>query len=166
MRMYLYRWRQPGDTSGPVYTQHALDVSALRTRSRLQLAPACCRPAPPGCAWQALRGRSARALWALAPSPTPAHPPHTLTWQCGYETGEDRIYLRLPVEICHVINEGARACRRSSLRGLGGTREGTGRQGGQQRWAAKEGCGWLTADRVRPAAPQTRPSAAGWSRAA
>lgn len=26
--------------------------------------------------------------------------------QCGYETGEDRLYLRLPVEVAHVIDDG------------------------------------------------------------
>ena len=29
--------------------------------------------------------------------------------QCGYKTGEDRLYLRLPVEVCHVIDQSERA---------------------------------------------------------
>jgi hypothetical protein len=29
--------------------------------------------------------------------------------QCGYDTGEDRLYLRLPVEVCHIITPGG--CR-------------------------------------------------------
>jgi hypothetical protein len=30
--------------------------------------------------------------------------------ECGYESGEDRLYLRLPTEVYHVIDEGA-SCR-------------------------------------------------------
>jgi len=26
--------------------------------------------------------------------------------QCGYETGEDRLYLRLPVQVAHKITDG------------------------------------------------------------
>lgn len=29
-----------------------------------------------------------------------------LRLQCGYETGEDRLYLRLPVEVTHKITDG------------------------------------------------------------
>lgn len=30
VRMYLYRWRKPGDAEGPVYTQHLLEVGSWR----------------------------------------------------------------------------------------------------------------------------------------
>ncbi|PSC68160.1 E set domain-containing [Micractinium conductrix] len=35
----------------------------------------------------------------------PTFSQHTL--DCGYDTGEDRLYLRLPVEVCHPITEGS-----------------------------------------------------------
>ncbi|EFN59959.1 hypothetical protein CHLNCDRAFT_133057 [Chlorella variabilis] len=38
--------------------------------------------------------------------PTDGHPAfQQFHLECGYETGEDRLYLRLPIEVCHPITE-------------------------------------------------------------
>lgn len=60
-------------------------------------------------AWAAAHERSAWAFQAVCASsgvaPVLCLAPCTAL-QCGYESGEDRLYLRLPTEVYHVIDQG------------------------------------------------------------
>ena len=104
-RIYLYRWKRPPlDPGSPVYSQHQLEASGgefvCLSRTWARVACVCGRWPPP-------RDKRACHTPTLNPPPTPPHPHTNLSLeQCGYESGEDRLYLRLPYELKHHIAEG------------------------------------------------------------
>lgn len=134
--MYLYRWHKPATPGGPVYSQISLEVCSEGSMSH-ELCLFCglafsglCAGTLPDLAGGVRAKHLHRALLAFLLDSAPccvdvqcpgfaapikawlAQPPmfRVVSMQCGYETGEDRLYLRLPVMVAHKITDGEPHC--------------------------------------------------------